>query len=105
MDWKDWPMWATIIKRLLTVLVLSGFAWHAYAQCKRYGNKMLSSERLTFLMFSVILASGVLVNFVAIFYALEFNLKQGPAGFGIYSLFIAIVYLVFSYRSARRVRF
>jgi hypothetical protein len=104
-DWKDWPLWAHILRRLLPILVLSGFAWHAHMQCRHHGKEMLTSERMTFQVFSFILPSGVLANFVAIFYTLHFNLTQGPEGFGIFSLLLAVVYLIFFFRSARRVRF
>lgn len=104
-NWSDWPLWATLAKRLITALILAAFALHAYRQCQKNGKTMPASECYTFGAFSVALVFGVIINLVSMFLAVKYNQKQGPLGFGPFSLLIALVYLIFTYRSSHKVRY
>jgi hypothetical protein len=102
LDWATLPLWATLLKRIITALVLIGFGLHAYVQYKRHGKDMAAPERWAMVIFSVIFLFGTVVNLTALVIAYERQQKQGPFEFGLFSLIIAIIYLVFLYRSHRR---
>ncbi|MEN6371110.1 MAG: hypothetical protein ABFD64_03770 [Armatimonadota bacterium] len=89
------PLWATILKRILVILILTALGLHAYVQYKRQ-TRMSTPERWAFLAFSVVMMFGVIVNVVSIAFAAKLNLRKGPYNFGSFSLFLFIIYLIFA---------
>ncbi|MEN6520412.1 MAG: hypothetical protein ABFD46_04575 [Armatimonadota bacterium] len=88
------PLWATILKRILVILILTALGLHAYVQYKRQ-TRMTVPERWAFLAFSVMMLFGVIVNTASIAFAAKLNLRKGPYNFGSFSLFLFIIYLIF----------
>lgn len=105
LNWADLPVWATILKRVITLVILAMFGIHAYVQYRVRGGKAPAPERWVFLGFSVILLFGIVVNFVAAIIAAKHDIKQGPVNYGTFSLLVFVLYLVFTFGVARRTRF
>ena len=103
-DFSTLPLWATIAKRVITVLILAAFGVHAYVQYRRRG-KLLAPERWLYLSFSIVLLFAVVVNSVMAVIAAKTDLRQGPFNTGIFSLLVFILYLIFAGGAMRRARF
>ena len=99
------PLWAVLIKRLITLLVLAACGLHAYVQYKRRGTKLHASERWLFLAFSLILLFGTVANFAALALAIKAGAKGGPFNFGVFSLLIAVLYLIVNFGISQRRRY
>ncbi len=105
LDFGGWPIWLTVIRRLLTVLVMAGLGLHAYVQYRRGGRQMLTPERWLFLLFSAVFLFASVANLVAATLAVQYHSRRGPLNFGIFSLLLFVVYFVFAHRAYRRERF
>jgi len=105
MDASGWPIWAVVVKRAVTILVLALFGLHAYVQWRRRGEKIPGAERLVFLAFAVAFLFAVVANFDALQLAVKLGIKKGPFNFGLLSLLLSILYMIFAVRVARRARF
>lgn len=105
MNLADMPLWATVLERAITLIILTGLAMHAYKQYRVQGSKMLVSRRCAFFMFCSIFIFGAAANSVAIMSAIEFNKWQGPYNYGMFSMLMSVIYLVFlgrvTYRGVR----
>ncbi|MBI2842290.1 MAG: hypothetical protein HYX78_02710 [Armatimonadetes bacterium] len=103
LDFSHWPIWATVLRRAVMLLILAAFGLHAYVQYRRCGDKLLAPERWVFIAFSLIFLFGTVVNLVAARLAIQ-NIKQGPFNFSSFSLLILVLYLIFAGGVARRKR-
>lgn len=77
---------------------------HAYVQYKRRGTKLHASERWLFLAFSLILLFGTVANFAALALVAKEGGRGGPFNFGVFSLLIAVLYLVVNFGISQRRR-
>lgn len=100
----DLPLWATILKRVLTILVLGGAGLHAYVRYRMRVHRPPVSERWVFWSFSVVLLFGALASFGALMLAILYNRSKGPFDFGLFSLLIFLVYIVVVSGMTRRAR-
>jgi len=102
LNWATLPLWATLLKRIITALVLIGFGLHAYVQYRRHGADMAAPERWATIIFSAVFLFGTIVNLVAFMIAYARQQKQGPFEFGLFSLIIVIIYLAFLLHHSHR---
>lgn len=106
LDWSDLPLWVTILKRVVTLLIFALFGIHAYVQYRIRGyQKTPAPERWVFFAFSLILLFGIIVNFVAAVLAATHDIKQGPLNYGTFSLLMFLLYVVFAFGVAGHKRY
>jgi hypothetical protein len=86
------------------MLVLGGSGLHAYVQYRRRGRKMPTSERWIYGSFSLVMLFGTLASFGALILAVMYDRMRGPFDFGLFSLLIFLVYVVFLLGATRRAR-
>lgn len=97
-------LWFTLLKRVITLLLLASFGVHAYVQFRRR-SQVPTPERWIFFTFSIALLFGVGANFIAIVLAAKLDILQGPFGTGMFSLLLFFLYLIFAAGVTRRVRY
>ncbi len=98
----DWPLWAVILERALTLLVLAALGIHAFVQYRRRDKKMATPQRWVFLSFAVALGCTAAVNFAMILLALGLTIKRGPFNTGMLSLTMFILYIIYIGISSNR---
>lgn len=103
LDFNTLPLWATILKRIMVILILSAFGLHAYVQYKR-GVKLSTPERWVFISFSAAMMFAVIVNTASIAFAAKLDLRKGPFNIGIFSLLLFVIYIIFTGGVIRRRR-
>lgn len=104
LDFSSLPLWATVIKRVLTVLIMLAFGLHSYVQYRRRGGQTPAPERWVFFVFSIAMLFGVVVNIDMLVMAAKLDVKQGPYNTGVFSLLVFMLYVVFAGGIGRRKR-
>jgi hypothetical protein len=105
LEFAGWPMWATILRRVVTLVVLALCGAHAYARYRRPGGKVAVPQRWAYLAFLLIFLFGVIANLLAVFLAARRGIQQGPLNTGIFSLLLFLLYLAFAAGVGRRTHY
>ena len=98
------PIGAVILYRIVVVLILGAMGVHAYLQYRRKRSRITEPERWALLGFTFVLAIASIFNLYPLFRVLKYGDKQGPFNFGVFSLLIFVLYIIFASGVKRRTR-
>ena len=105
LDLAGWPIWATILRRVVTLVVLALCGVHAYVRYRQPGGRLAVPERWAFFAFSLILLFGAMANLRASLLAARQGIERGPFNTGVFSLLVCLLYLIFAAGVSRRIRY
>lgn len=99
------PVWAVIIYRLVTLVVMASCGLHSFVQYKRRGKRLNASERWLYLAFSLVFLFGTAANFGALTLTARIGATTGPFNNGEFSMLSAVLYFVVNFWVSQRRRF